>query len=183
LLHQYWAWQLQQAGYWERGGGYLLVDLRGHGTRRLERPSGSRILRGNRVQATRVTDALARRDKIEPPWPQAAEAIAWLEQVGVAPLERADEGWQSGPVRIAWKEKGGVPWASLAVGEQGYALIIVKRKALTLYPMRRGRPARNKKLATTALELPLRDWLGGDEGRRALAMWAVWELGNKGVGN
>jgi hypothetical protein len=34
---------------------------------------------------------------------------------------------------------------------------------------------RNKKLATTALEPPLRDWLRVDEGRKALAMWAVWD--------
>ncbi|MCP4531613.1 MAG: hypothetical protein GY831_10325, partial [Delftia sp.] len=85
LMHQYWAWQLQQAGYWDRGGGYLLADMHGHGTRFLDQPLGRRILRTNRVRATHITDALARRDNIKPPWAQPSEAIVWLAQVGVAP--------------------------------------------------------------------------------------------------
>ncbi|MCP4514484.1 MAG: hypothetical protein GY824_04550, partial [Delftia sp.] len=186
LMHQYWAWQLQQTKRWDRGGGYLLADLRGHGLQRLDRPHGSRILRTKRVRATRVIDALARKDRVEPTWPRPAEAIDWLVQVGVAPLERTGETWQSGPVRIAWKERRGVPWASLAVGVQNFALV-VERKGITLHPMRQGKPVRNEKEAATAMEPPLRDWLRGDEGREALAMWAVWagkllKVGGAGLG-
>jgi hypothetical protein len=170
LMHQYWAWQLKQERLWDRGGGYLLNDLHGHRSQRLDHPQGSRLLKTDRVRATHITDALARKDGIEPPWPQAAEVIAWLEQEGAAL-----------PERITWQERAGVPWASLAVGEKNYALIVVKRKALTLYPLRRGKPVRNKRLATTALEPPLREWLRDDQGRRALAMWAVW-VGKLGSG-
>ena len=72
LMHQYWAWQLQQERLWDRGGGYLLSDLHGHRSQRLDHPQGSRLLKTDRVRATHITDALARKDKVEPPWPQAA---------------------------------------------------------------------------------------------------------------
>ncbi len=51
----------------------------------------------------------------------------------------------------------------------------VSRKEVTLHPMRRGRPDRKKRLAATAMEAPLREWLKSSEGQGALAMWAVWE--------
>jgi len=176
VAHQYWAWQLHQQGQWDRGGGYGLVDPAGHGTRLLDLPGGRRILRTDRLRAVRIVDALARKAGIEASWPQVGEVVAWLEQEGVPlPVPGEEEIQRLGVARVAWKKKsGGAPSASLTVGEKGYALL-VSRKEVTLHPIRKGRPDRKKRLAATAMEAPLREWLGNAEGRGALAMWAVWE--------
>jgi hypothetical protein len=183
LFHQYWRWQLRANEPWERGGGYYLTPpWHGHGAYRLGLPDSVRIISTDALRAVRICDALARRGKIEPPWPQPHQVAAWLtEQQDIPALERVGDGWQSGPVQVAWKRQGGgPPCADLRVGEQGYALLVTS-KEITLHPTRQGKPARGKKLAVTALEPPLRDWLRGDEGRGALAMWAIW-AGKLGVG-
>ncbi|MGD9100476.1 MAG: hypothetical protein PVF45_08345 [Anaerolineae bacterium] len=176
LMHQYWAWKFHRESLWERGGGYLLLDPAGHGTRLLDLPKGRRILRTNRLRAVHITDTLARRDRVEPPWPQVDEVVAWLEQEGVSPLEQSEGEWQSGPLRVAWERRGGgPPSARFSVGDASYAALVVGRKEITLHPTRRGRPDRKRKLATTAMEPPLREWLRDERGRAALAMWAIWD--------
>jgi hypothetical protein len=102
------------------------------------------------------------------------DVTTWLRQEGVPDVVRGGDAWQAGPVKIAWKQgKNGAPTAKIAVGDAQYVLV-ARRKGVTLHPARRGRPDRKKTLATTAVEGPLREWLSGEEGRVALAMWAIW---------
>jgi hypothetical protein len=90
---------------------------------------------------------------------------------------RRQDGWRIGPGTITWHSGDDVA-ALLIWGGQGRVLM-VERDKLFLYPLQGRQAARDEMLAWTALEPPLRDWLGGGDGRAALAMWALWagELG------
>lgn len=174
LFHDLWAAQFQRDGVWDRGGGFRLQALRGHGTCRLETPAGVRILNASRLRAVHVCDALAMRAGVPFPVPQPGDVIAWLEREGIPPVDRSTTPWQAGPVQFAWRSSGGRASALFSLGEERYVLLAGRRE-LTLHPAgKRGRPHRKKRLGRTSVGDALPRWIAGEEGRVALGMWALW---------
>jgi len=174
LAHEYWAWRFHQDGMWNRGGGFHLTALRGHGTVRLDLPNGSRILNTSRIRAVHMTDALARRARLEYPWPDPGDIIEWLTDRGVPLVDTESEPWEIGEFKVVWKLPAS---AMLGTDDRRYFLLVKKRGGeLTLHPASRNgqRPNKRKKLASTVLGPQARVFLGDEIGRVALTMWAVW---------
>ena len=173
LAHEYWAWRFHQDGVWDRGGGFHLTALRGHGTVRLDLPNGSRILNTSRIRAVHMTDALARRAKLEYPWPDPGDIIEWLTAQGVSIVDTESTPWEIGKFKVVWK-----PPASAILGteDKRFFLVVTKRGELTLHPssVNGKRPNKRKKLAATALGPQAKAFLGDEIGRVALTMWAAW---------
>jgi hypothetical protein len=175
LAHEYWAWRFHQDGEWDRGGGFHLTALRGHGTVRLALPNGSRIINTSRVRAIHMVDALARKAKVEYPWPDPGDIIEWLTDRGVPLVDTESTPWAIGKFKVAWKPNP--PGAVLGTEDERYFLVVKKRGGeLTLHPSSGNgkRPNKRKKLAATALGPQIKDFLTDEIGRVALTMWAVW---------
>jgi hypothetical protein len=173
ILLDYALWSLEEEGEWERGNGFRLRVLGAHDTLRLDTPSEARPIRHVEPRrAVLLLDGLARQAKAEADWPTFEDLRAWFEANSVAVPDATT--WAAEPL--------GLP-AQIAVNRR--RLTLEQRGDLLRVLADRGASGGSPVLVTQSLvEPPVREWLAraNDEGRQAVATWAVWAAGVSSVG-
>jgi len=156
LFHDFWLKELERSGQWDRGGGFHLRMLGHHDTQQLETPYQSRIIETARIRGVRICDTLARKAQVPPPYP-------------TPDLFQARCFGAITPAAVSWT--GATTGLLGEVQARGQKLALVRREGqLQVLPVG---DKRAKLLVVSVWEPVLELWLGWEDGRSALAAWAI----------